>query len=223
MASWFDRDTKTITKTRDANGNYSITFNVTARANVGYLHLIVNTSETSMSRGEQIGGDGVGSRKKIYTGTSFGAVSKSATWYLWRQPATGYDPVNDDSISFSATIEAAEFTVTFDPGQGTTPTASKPVTYGEPYGDPPVPVRSGYAFLGWFTDPDDGTEIEATDTVSITADTTLYAHWEAMSILHVAEGGETKTVTNIQAVEGGTVRKVIGCYSVQDGVVRQGV
>ena len=123
----------------------------------------------------------------------------------------------------SCSIAAAQFTVTFDPGQGTTPTASKTVTYDSTYGELPTPVRSGYAFLGWFTDPDAGTEVKAEDTVDITQDTILYAHWEAMSILHVADGGETKTVTNIQVVENGTVRKIIGCYSVENGVVRQGV
>lgn len=132
------------------------------------------------------------------------------------------------SLSWSSTditcsIAAQQFTVTFNPGQGTTPTPSKTVSYGSAYGELPTPVRSGYAFLGWFTDPDAGTEVKDTDTVSITADQTLYAHWEAMSILHVAEGGETKTVTNIQVVDNGTVRKIIGCYSVENGVVRQGV
>ena len=128
---------------------------------------------------------------------------------------------SSDSSSVSCSIAAAQFTVTFDPGQGTTPTASKTVSYGSAYGELPTPVRSGYAFAGWFTEG--GTEIKSTDTVAITQNTTLYAHWEAMSILHVAEGGETKTVTNIQTVEGGTVRKVIGCYSVENGVVRQGI
>ena len=92
-----------------------------------------------------------------------------------------------------------------------------------------TPTRQGYAFAGYFSgEGGAGTKYYNEDGSSAAnadfdADTTLYAHWEAMSILHVAEGGETKTVTNIQTVEGGTVRKIIGCYSVQDGVVRQGV
>ena len=129
----------------------------------------------------------------------------------------------DDSATFSDTLDAAQFTVTFDPTPGTTPTASKTVTYGEPYGELPTPVRSGYAFLGWFTEAEGGTEVKATDTVSITSGQTLYAHWEAMSILHVKDGSTIRTITNIQAVENGTVRKIIGCYSVEDGVVHQGV
>ena len=92
-----------------------------------------------------------------------------------------------------------------------------------------IPERSGYAFMGYFSGEggagtkyynDDGSSAANAD---FDADTTLYAHWEAMSILHMAEGGETKTVTNIQTVEGGSVKKVIGVYSVENGVVRQGI
>lgn len=137
------------------------------------------------------------------------------------QGSSGGVHTADGTVSCS--ITAQQFTVTFDPGQGTTPTASKTVTYGATYGALPTPVRSGYAFVGWFTDPDAGTEVKDTDTVSITADQTLYAHWEAMSILHVKDGSTIRTITNIQAVENGTVRKIIGCYSVENGVVHQGV
>ena len=153
-----------------------------------------------------------------YTGYSYGPTTVSGTWYFW---VKGQIWNRDSSSSFSMAVPACQFTVTFDPGQGTTPTASKTVIYDSTYGALPTPVRSGYAFVGWFTEG--GTEIKATDTVGITADTTLYAHWEAMSILHVAEDGETRTVTNIQVAESGAVRKVIGVYAVQDGVVRQGV
>ena len=150
-----------------------------------------------------------------------GAYSYGITLNGRHQYQSGWQPQSAGSASDSKSVAARTLTVTFDPGQGTTPTASKTVTYGETYGTLPTPVRSGYAFVGWFTEG--GTEIKATDTVSITADTTLYAHWEAMSILHVAEDGETRTVTNIQVAESGAVRKVIGCYAVENGVVRQGV
>lgn len=128
-----------------------------------------------------------------------------------------------NSTTISCSIAAATFTVTFNANQGTTPTPSKTVTYGSTYGTLPTPVRSGYAFLGWFTDPDAGTEVKDTDTVSITANQTLYAHWEAMSILHVKDGEAIRTITDIQAVENGTVRKIIGCYAVVNGEVHQGV
>lgn len=42
-------------------------------------------------------------------------------------------------------------------------------------GNLPTPIRDGYAFAGWFTAPDGGTQISATTTA--TADVTYYAHW----------------------------------------------
>lgn len=140
-------------------------------------------------------------------------------------------PYNDSTSrgygTVTCSIAAAQFTVTFNPGAGTTDTPSKTVSYDSPYGELPVPVRSGYEFLGWFTSAEGGAQVTAEDTVSITQDQILYAQWNPMSILHYVEtnGGTTteRTITNIQVVENGTVRKVIGCYAVENGVVRQGL
>ncbi len=41
------------------------------------------------------------------------------------------------------------FTVTFDANGGTVATLSKNVSYGETYGNLPVPTRDGYTFKGW--------------------------------------------------------------------------
>ena len=209
----------TLIERNNATGFYRV--RVTASFSTSFsTDMRVNTSPSGAFRGDLISsGSGTSlSASHDYTGYSYGPITVSGTWYFW---VKGQVWNLDSSSSYSMAVPACQFTVTFDPGQGTTPTPSKTVTYGSTYGELPTPVWSGYTFLGWFTEG--GTEIKSTDTVAITQNTTLYAHWEAMSILHVAEGGETKTVTNIQTVEGGRVKKVIGCYSVQDGVVRQGV
>ena len=77
----------------------------------------------------------------------------------------------------SAQFNAATYTVTFDPGEGSTSTTTKTVTYGGTYGELPVPTRGGYNFDGWFTAADGGTQITADTNVDITADITIYAHW----------------------------------------------
>lgn len=49
---------------------------------------------------------------------------------------------------------------------------------GQPYGTLPVPPsRSGYFFMGWYTDPVEGERISETDEVTYDSDFTLYAHW----------------------------------------------
>lgn len=46
----------------------------------------------------------------------------------------------------------------------------------------PTPIHGGYNFLGWFTDAVNGTQINSGDTVHMTSDSTLYAHWEQQAI-----------------------------------------
>ena len=78
-----------------------------------------------------------------------------------------------------ASWTASKYTVTFDPQSGTVSPSSMTVTYGSTYVALPAPSREGYTFIGWFTGTGGGgTQINNTDTVSITSDITLYAAWK---------------------------------------------
>ena len=83
---------------------------------------------------------------------------------------------------------AKTFTVTFNANGGTTPTASKSVTYASTYGTLPTPTRAGYKFNGWFTAKTGGTQILSTTKVSITAAQTLYAQWSANGLVYIDNG-----------------------------------
>ncbi|MBR4501916.1 MAG: InlB B-repeat-containing protein [Clostridia bacterium] len=91
------------------------------------------------------------------------------------------------------------FTVSFDPLGGSS-ASSITVSYGETYGTLPSSTKRGHTFDGWYTQPEGGSLITETTTVSILADTVLYAHWTPMSFtLHFAANGgtvspESKTV-----------------------------
>ena len=112
---------------------------------------------------------------------SYTPVKMGHTFKGWYSASTGgslYSSVAITSATtFYAQFTAASYTVTFDPGEGTTTTTSKSVTYGGTFGELPVPTRGGYNFDGWFTAADGGTQITADTKVDITADTTIYAHW----------------------------------------------
>ena len=179
----------------------------------------------------------VGSKTVTY-GSTYGTLPTCSRtgytfdgWYTAASGGTKRNATDTVSITSNSTLyahwTANSYTVTFNANGGTTPTASKSVTYGSTYGTLPTPTRSGYAFLGWFTEQEGGTQITSASTVSITEAQTLYAHWEAMSILHVKDNGTARTITNIQVVENHTVRTIIGCYAVEtiNGVkyVRQGI
>ncbi len=96
----------------------------------------------------------------------------------------------------------AQYTVTFNANGGTTPTASKIVTYGSTYGTLPTPTRSGYTFNGWYTAASGGTKITSSSTISVTGNQTLYAQWTAneYTITFDANGGEGSYVlTGVRA------------------------
>jgi len=76
----------------------------------------------------------------------------------------------------------AQYTLTFDANGGSCGTASKTVAYTETYGTLPVPTKTGADFVGWFTEANGGTQIRETDLVSITKNTTVYAHWTASKV-----------------------------------------
>ncbi|WP_342751081.1 InlB B-repeat-containing protein [Termitidicoccus mucosus] len=69
--------------------------------------------------------------------------------------------------------------VTFDAGEGATVSpATKTVTRELPYGTLPVPVKPGYTFAGWFTEPEAaGTEATQTTIVPDLNNHSLHAAW----------------------------------------------
>ncbi|MEG1995458.1 MAG: InlB B-repeat-containing protein, partial [Bacilli bacterium] len=70
------------------------------------------------------------------------------------------------------------YTVNYNANGGTVSPASTTVTYDGTYGTLATPVRANYEFLGWFTGQINGTKIEASTKVAITAAQTIYAHWK---------------------------------------------
>ena len=78
------------------------------------------------------------------------------------------------------------FNAMFDANGGVFPNAAE--TYAceqitdTSYAIPPFePVRTGYAFAGWWTDRSEGAQVKATTRVNETRDTTFYAHWMLVS------------------------------------------
>lgn len=115
------------------------------------------------------------------------AVREGYDFLGWYTAANGGTKVKRDD-----TVKNAENTtlyahwrvrgsiVTFDPNEGTlTGSSTQKVIYGGIYGTLPAAARTGYEFMGWFTEKDGGTEIKAGDPVRITGDTTVYARWTA--------------------------------------------
>ena len=109
-------------------------------------------------------------------------------------------PASD--VTVSATFAPAVYAVTFNANGGTVSPSSKSVTQGEAYGELPTPIRTGYAFDGWFTATDGGTQVTASTTVNLSGAQDLYAHWtpHRYAVTFDANGGsvspDSKSVMN---------------------------
>ena len=113
---------------------------------------------------------------------------------------TGWYLNENDKFDFNTTITAdttltAHWTimtvdVSFDPNGGNELAGAdktKVVKIGEAYGDLPVPTRTGYDFLGWYTAAEEGNQVTANTVVTATTDHTLYARWREKTYKDVAK------------------------------------
>ena len=91
----------------------------------------------------------------------------------------------ENALSFtfrnaSETEESPEtFTVSFDTDGGSE-IESQSVESGKTASEPTEPTKDGFAFAGWYTDAEFGTEFDF--GTAITADTTFYAKWQMAQI-----------------------------------------
>lgn len=148
------------------------------------------------------------------------------TWYFYAWANTSNLSNYADFTKSKATLTYTEqptYTVTFNANGGSVGTTSKTVTAGSTYGTLPTPTRSGYTFLGWYTAAEGGTQITSSTTVSLSANQTLYAHWDALSIIKAKNAGTWQTATEIYANVDGTWKKAVGVYAKVSGVWKQSI
>jgi len=98
-----------------------------------------------------------------------------------------------NGITLYAKWEVKDYTISFESVGGSACNSIK-VIYGEQYFNQaeetkkiPIPTRTGYEFLGWYTAENGGTlivqkntEQKAIPTYDIAGNSTLYAHWKAL-------------------------------------------
>ena len=124
-----------------------------------------------------------------------------AGWFTAKNGGSQVTSATKVSITSSHTLYARwtadGYKVTFDANGGTTPTASKTVTYGATYGNLPEPAKTGYSFAGWFTSKSSGSQVTSATKVSTASAHTLYAHWTAdgYKVTFDANGGTTPTAS----------------------------
>ena len=111
-------------------------------------------------------------------------------WHITTNPSTLY-----------ANWTANTYTLNFDVQNGDALSPStQSVTYDAAYGTLPTPTRYGFAFKGWYTTPNGGsetdTEVLTSDIYSIDGDQTIYAHWNTIVVDIDAYSAETQLTGN---------------------------
>ena len=111
-----------------------------------------------------------------------------AGWYTSAEiqdDTTKWDFENDtvtEAITLYAKWTPKTYKLNFDLNyEGAGNLEPKDVTYDAAYGTLPQPMRSGYDFVGWYTEAEKGEEVTENTLYTIDGNTTLYARWKAKS------------------------------------------
>lgn len=154
------------------------------------------------------GGTCTTASKSVTYNSNYGTLpTPTRTGYTfagWFTAPTGGDQITSDTkvtiindTTLYAHWKGLQYKVTFSPNGGTCSTTAKNVSYGDAYGELPVPVLRGYAFKGWYTAANGGTKKTAADIYSEMGNTTLYAQWElaTYTVSFNANGGSMMPTT----------------------------
>ena len=135
-----------------------------------------------------------------------------AGWFTEKDGGNDKPVKVDTKVTASHTLYAhwtlKKYTVKFDANGGTVTPAEKTVTYGSTYGELPTPTRKGYTFVGWFTNPNGGTQVKADAEVTTAADRTLHAHWtQNIHTVTIKADKDGDVIETQQIPEGGMAKK----------------
>jgi len=114
------------------------------------------------------------------------APDGTGTSYTDRQAIT-----ISNNMELYAQWQGDTYALTFDPDEGTVDPTSKPVVYGSPIGELPIPVKEGYVFDSWRI----GTvHITGNSIFTWLQDVTATARWSGLGIV------ETRLIASLQIV-----------------------
>ena len=108
-------------------------------------------------------------------------------YYNENMVSVSYWNITTNPSTLYANWTANTYTLNFDVQNGDALSPStQSVTYDAAYGTLPTPTRYGFAFKGWYTTPNGGsetdTEVLTSDIYSIDGDQTIYAHWNTIVV-----------------------------------------
>lgn len=104
----------------------------------------------------------------------------------------------EDKVSSNITLYAKwrplQFEVTFDAQGGNCPVNKQNYSFGMAMGSLPIPTKTNYQFIGWYTRPDGNGDLYTESTIMPRSDIKLYACWlqegKSLIVEYNANGGE---------------------------------
>lgn len=102
-------------------------------------------------------------------------------WYTEREGGSKKETIEKtlNDMTLYAHWTRIKYTIRFDNNDKSGNFTEIEEEYGSNYRLPTQPSRTGYTFSGWWTDASTGDKITSDQTVDVTEDVTLYAHWTA--------------------------------------------
>ena len=178
-----------VTFTTTGSGTLSLMQKVSSEARWDFAIILLDGEEVSKISGTDGGWQAFSKAVGDGTHTWTLEYSKDASDIF----ATGEDTAWFKDISFTSGPET--HVVLFDTDGGSASHNEKAYNPGDPYGELPTASRSGYKFLGWYTQRGaGGTKITASSIVDSSV-TTLYAQWNGSGSASWSNDKKTKKST----------------------------
>ena len=154
-------------------GTESSVFSLRSGAGAVYLNYLSEEGGTEWA-GEMI----VGSVRFRVLGSESAYVMRSQNYGVFQADGSGSYSVRSADLRLNIVSAAprASYLITFDPGHGRSVVQTR-IDAGYPVIPPEDPEREGYAFTGWYSDPETLSLYDLTQIPD--DDMTLYAGWKA--------------------------------------------
>lgn len=168
-----------------AEGGTKVTGSTTITANSShalYAHWTPNTYTITF---DPNGGNCSTESKIVTYGATYGDMPKSTRlgysfkgWFT--KSRGGIEILGTDRFASLSNVTvyaqwAPVLVVTFDAKGGSASVLSKEVVFGQVYGELPIPQKTDYVFVGWFSEG--GSEIFESSIVNMDVNHVVYAHW----------------------------------------------
>ena len=205
---WYSRDTSVTTLSVDSsnkhNGYNSLKIVNTSAGALGKDLALATLTRSSTEKGytgdnknmglsfyakASVSGTGIYFRWGWEDTSTYRGVSLTTSWAKYTIPMnkqTSFGDYMHPYVDRAGTVWISEVQLE----DGTTATAFSPEpacyteineTYDSYYKLPDTPVRSGYAFTGWYTAPSGGTKI--TTSTKVKGNETVFAHWGKLPVI----------------------------------------